>query len=131
VVRRGAIFNMKQMFIVCAILLTGCDYPPGEATKIQKQLESQISKGQIYLMHSADELSFVIKNSEFNKRTEVEQDDLIASVETQALDLLSKYEEFKIIRIYFVGDGSAGIDRPYLCQTVSNACVKAKKNGTS
>ncbi len=122
---------MKQIVIICALFLAGCDYPPSEAAKIQQQLQAQISRGQIYVMHSAEELSFVIKNSEFNNRTEAEQDDLIGSVEAEALELLSKYKEFKLIRIYFIGKGSAGIDRPYLCQTVSNACVKVKKKGVS
>ena len=82
-------------------------------------------------MHSAEDLSFVIKNSEFNTRSEADQDSLIRSVEDLTLEVLSKYQAFKYIKIYFVGDGSVGIDSPYICQTTSNACLKIKKKADS
>jgi hypothetical protein len=123
------LYNLKRIIILCVVFLVGCDYPPDEATNIQEQLQAQISKGQVYVMHSAEELSYVIKNSEFNRRSEAEQDQLISSVEKAALEVLEKYQKFKYIRIYFTGAGSAGIDKPYLCQTTTSACVRIKKQG--
>ena len=115
-----------QSCSVC-FFVTGCDYPPEEAATVQERLQAQLSKGQVYLMHSSEELSYVIKNSDFNNRSDSDQDKLIKSVEEAALAILSKYEEFKTIRIYFVGDGAGGINRPYLCKTVSSSCVKVVK----
>ena len=120
-------FNLKQVIVLFAILLVGCDYPPDGATTIQKQLEAQITRGQVYLIHASDELSFVIKNSEYNRSTVAEQDELIASVEEAAINMLAKHHDLRVVRIYFVGDGAAGINNPYLCHRVSQACQKVKQ----
>ena len=124
-------FSLKRVLILCVAFSAGCDYPPEKATIIQEQLQAKISKGQVYVTHSSEELSYMIKNSEFNTRSEADQDSLIKSVETVALEVLSENKNYKIIRIYFVGDGAAGINRPYLCQASSNACLKTSKQGES
>ena len=123
------LFSVKRIFVLCAIFCTGCDYPPEEAAKVREQLQTQISKGQVYVTHSSKELSFVIKNSEFNKRTAAEKEKLVRSVEKQTLEILSKYRNYKYIRIYFLGDGTTGIDEPYICQTTFKACIKLKEQG--
>ena len=121
------LFSVKRIFVLCVLFCTGCDYPPEEATKIREQLQTQISKGQVYVTHSSKELSFVIKNSEFNKRSVEEKDKLVRSVEKETLEFLSKYRNYKYIRIYFLGDGTAGIDEPYICQTTYKACIKLQE----
>jgi hypothetical protein len=121
------LFRVKRIFILCAIFFTGCDFPPEEAANIREQLQAQISKGQVYVIHSSKELSYVIKNSEFNIRSEAEKEKLISSVEKEALEVLSKYRNYKYIRIYFLGDGTTGIDRPYICNTTYKACLKTKE----
>ena len=123
------LFRVKRIFILCAIFFTGCDFPPEEAANIREQLQAQISKGQVYVIHSSKELSYVIKNSEFNIRSEAEKEKLISSVEKEALEVLSKYRNYKYIRIYFLGDGTTGIDKPYICNTTFKACIKIKAQG--
>ncbi len=120
---------MKQLFILCVIFCSGCDFPPDEATNIQQQLQAQISKGQVYLNHSSDELSYVIKNSEFTKLPEKGKEKLVSSVEKEMLEILSKYKNFKTIKIYFLGDGTTGIDRPYICNLTFNACTRFNEQG--
>jgi hypothetical protein len=73
----------------------------------------------------------MIKNSEFTMRPETEKEKLVSSVEKEALEVLSKYRNYKYIRIYFLGDGTTGIDKPYICQTTLQACIKIKKQGES
>ena len=125
------LFGSKRIFILCAIFCTGCDYPPEEATIVQQQLQAQISKGQVYVIHSSTELSFMIKNSEFTRRPETEKEKLVSSVEKEALAVLAKYRNYKYIRIYFLGNGTKGIDQPYTCQTSFNACIILKKEEKS
>jgi len=124
-----AFFRMKRVFILCAIFCTGCDFPPEEAANIREQLQAQVSKGQVYIIHSSKELSYVIKNSEFNMLPEVEKKKLVSSVERETLEVLAKYRNYKYIRIYFLGDGTTGIDKPYICQTTFKACIKTKEHG--
>ena len=124
-----AFFRVKRIFILCAIFCTGCDFPPEEAASIQEQLQAQISKGQVYIIHSSKELSYVIKNSEFNMLPEAEKEKLVSSVERETLEVLAKYRNYKYVRIYFLGDGTTGIDKPYICQTTFKACIKTKEPG--
>jgi len=117
--------------MLCVIFCAGCDFPPEEAANIREQLQAQISKGQVYIIHSSEELSYVVKNSEFTTRPDAEKEKLISSVEKEALEVLSKYRNYKHIRIYFLGDGTTGIDQPYICQTTFKACMKTKEHGES
>jgi len=125
------LFRVKRIFMLCVIFCAGCDFPPEEAANIREQLQAQISKGQVYIVHSSKELSYVIKNSEFTTRPDAEKEKLISSVEKEALEVLSKYRNYKYIRIYFLGDGTTGIDQPYICQTTFKACMKTKEQGES
>lgn len=115
---------MKRIILICALFIAGCTFPPDEATQIQQQLQARISKGQVYLNYSADEVSFVIRNSEYTKRTESEKEKLVRGVEKQALELLSKHEGFKRVNVYFMGEGTAGIKSPFVCDTTGNGCRK-------
>lgn len=117
--------GIKRTLILCVILCAGCDLPPEEVASIQEQLQTQISRGQVYVMHSDNVLSYVIRNSEFNRKSEEEIEKLVGSVEKEALDFLAKYRNYKYIRIYFLGHGTAGINSPYICRTTFNACVKS------
>jgi hypothetical protein len=121
------LFRVKRIFIFCAIFCAGCDFPPEEAASIREQLQAQISKGQVYIIHSSKELSYVIKNSEFTMRPEKEKEKLVSSVEKEMLEVLSKYRNYKYVRIYFLGDGTRGIDKPYICQLTIKACIKIKE----
>jgi len=125
------LFRVKRIFMLCVIFCAGCDFPPEEAANIREQLQAQVSKGQVYIIHSSKELSYVIKNSEFTTRPDAEKEKLISSVEKEALEVLSKYRNYKYIRIYFLGDGTTGIDQPYICQTTFKACMKTKEQGES
>jgi len=125
------LFRVKRIFMLCVIFCAGCDFPPEEAANIREQLQAQISKGQVYIIHSSEELSYVVKNSEFTTRPDAEKEKLISSVEKEALEVLSKYRNYKHIRIYFLGDGTTGIDQPYICQTTFKACMKTKEHGES
>jgi hypothetical protein len=124
-----ALFRVKRIFLVFAIFCAGCDFPPEEAANIREQLQAKISKGQVYIIHSSEELSFVIKNSEFNKLPEAEKEKLVSSVEKETLGVLAKHRNYKYIRIYFLGDGTTGIDKPYICQITFKACIKIKQQG--
>jgi hypothetical protein len=66
----------------------------------------------------------MIRNSKLTRRPDAEKGKIVSSVEKQALELLAKYPNYKYIRIYFLGEGTTGIDKPYLCQTAFNACLK-------
>lgn len=123
----AALFNVKRIVILCAIFCAGCDFPPQEAANIRQQLQAQISKGQVYIIHSSEELSYVIKNSEFNMLPETEQEKLVSSVEKETLEVLAKYRNYKHIKIYFLGDGTTGIDKPYICQTTFKACIRTRE----
>ena len=123
------LFRVKRIFILCTIFCAGCDFPPGEAANIRENLQAQISKGQVYVIHSSTELSYVVKNSEFTMRPEADKEKLVGSVEKEALEILSKYPNYKYIRIYFLGDGTTGINEPYVCQTTFKACIKIMAQG--
>lgn len=123
----AALFSVKRIVILCAIFCAGCDFPPQEAANIRQQLQAQISKGQVYIIHSSKELSYVIKNSEFNMLPETEQEKLVSSVEKETLEVLAKYRNYKHIKIYFLGDGTTGIDKPYICQTTFKACIRTRE----
>ena len=122
-----ALFSVKRIIIMCVIFCAGCDFPPEEAANIREQLQAQIAKGQVYIIHSSKELSYVIKNSEFNMLPEAEKEKLVSSVEKETLEILAKHQNYKYIRIYFLGDGPKGIDKPYICQATFKACVKVKQ----
>jgi len=124
-----ALFRVILTFIMFAAFLVGCDFPPQEVADIQEQLQSQISRGQVYVTHSDNGLSFMIKNSELTRRPEAEKEKLVSKVEKEALEFLAKYQNYQYIRIYFIGEGTAGIDKPYICQSTFNACLKAKEQG--
>jgi len=66
----------------------------------------------------------VIKNSEFTTRPEAEKEKIVRSVEKETLEALSKHRNYKHIKIYFLGVGTTGIDKPYICQTTTRACIK-------
>ena len=120
---------MKRLLLLCAIFCTGCDFPPGEAEAIRQQLQAEIARGQVYIIHSSSELSYVIKNSEFNRRPEAERDKLVGSVEKEVLEVLAKYRNYVYIKIYFLGDGTKGIDNPYICRTIAKACTRMNAQG--
>lgn len=124
-----ALLKMKLTLIMCAAFLVGCDFPPEEVAYIQQQLQAQISRGQVYVTHSDNGLSFMIKNSEFTRSPEAEKEKLVGKVEKEALEFLANYQNYEYIRIYFLGEGTAGIDKPYICQSTFNACLKAKEQG--
>jgi hypothetical protein len=89
-------------------------------------LQARISNGQVYVIHSSDEFSYIIKNSEFNRRPEAEREKLVRSVEKATLEVLAKYRNYRYVRIYFLGRGTKGIDTPYVCRTSFNACLKSE-----
>jgi hypothetical protein len=122
-----ALFGMKRIVMMCVVFCVGCDLPPGEVENIREQLQAKISKGQVYVTHSANELSYMIKNSELTTRPEAEKEKFVRGVENEMLEFLSKYRNYKYIRIYFLGEGTTGIDKPYICQTTFNACLKIKE----
>lgn len=126
-----ALFRVKRILLVFAIFCAGCDFPPEEAANIREQLQVQISKGRVYIIHSSEELSFVIKNSEFNMLPEAEKEKLVSSVEKETLEILAKHQNYKYIRIYFLGDGTTGIDKPYICQANFKACIRTREQGES
>jgi hypothetical protein len=68
----------------------------------------------------------VIKNSEFTTRPESEKKILISSVEKEILEILSSHENYKQIKIYFLGVGTRGIDSPYICALTYKACKQKK-----
>jgi hypothetical protein len=123
------LFNVKPVFVflLCAVFCTSCDLPPEEVENMREQLQAQISKGQVYVTHSAKELSYMIRNSEFTRRPEAEQQKLVSSVEKEALEFLAKYRNYEYIRIYFLGAGTSGIDNPYICRVIDNACLKIEE----
>ena len=91
---------------------------------MRELLQAQISRGQVYVIHSEAKLSYMIKNSEFNRASEEERETLVKSVEPQALAFLDSYRNYEYVRIYFLGVGTSGIDKPYLCRTAFKACRK-------
>lgn len=91
---------------------------------MREQLQAQLSRGQVYVINSDTRLSYVIRNSQFNRASEEERESLVKSVESKTLAFLAKYENYEYIRIYFLGDGTAGIKSPYLCRTTYKACMK-------
>lgn len=115
---------MKTFLLTCVVLIAGCAFPPDEATRIQELLQAGITKGQVYLNHSSEEVSFVIRNSEYTKLPDEDRAKLVSSVEKQALELLARHRDFKQVKIYFLGDGAAGIKMPYICKPAFNACRK-------
>jgi hypothetical protein len=119
--------RVKPVLLTCAIFCAGCDYPPEEAANIREQLQAQIARGQVYVTHSANELSFMIKNSELTMRPEAEKEKLVGIVEKEAVEFLSRHRNYKYIRIYFLGEGTSGIDKPYICQTTYNACLQIRQ----
>lgn len=122
-------FKFKRIILLCAIFFTGCDLPPEEVENIREMLQSQISRGQVYVIHSSTELSYMIKNSEFNRKTEAERENIVGSIEKESLGFLSQYRNYKHIKIYFLGEGTKGIKNPYICQTTLGACQKMKSQG--
>lgn len=120
---------MKRLLVCCALFCSGCDFPPEEAADIRQQLQARIASGQVYIIHSSEELSYVIKNSDFTARPDAEKEILVASIEQEALAVLAKYRNYKRIRIYFLGGGTRGIDSPYTCRASINACIKTRKSG--
>jgi len=123
------VFDMKQLVLLCAIFCAGCDFPPAEAETIRQELQAGIARGQVYIIHSSSELSYVIKNSEFNRRPRAERDKLVDSVEHKVLEVLRKNRDYDYIKIYFLGDGTKGIDKPYICRTAAKACSRLNPQG--
>ncbi len=121
----------KRVFLLCAVLCAGCDYPPEEVESIREQLQAQLSRGQVYVIHAEGKVSYMIRNSEFNRASEEERTELVKAVEQQALAFLDNYRNYKHIRIYFLGEGTAGINRPYLCQAALKACVQSSQEENS
>jgi hypothetical protein len=58
---------------------------------------------------------------------ETEQEKLVSSVEKETLEVLAKYRNYEHIKIYFLGDGTTGIDKPYICQTTFKACIRTRE----
>jgi hypothetical protein len=117
---------VKRVILLCTVLCAGCEFPPQEVDSIREQLQAQLSRGQVYVMHSDNVLSYVIRNSEFNRASEEERGKLVSSVEKETLVFLAKYRNYKYIRIYFLGHGTAGINSPYMCRTTFKACMKTE-----
>ena len=123
--------GIKRIILLCAVLCAGCNLPPQEVESIREQLQAQLSRGQVYVINSDTKLSYVIRNSQFNRASEEEREGLVKSVEQETLVFLAKYQNYKYIRIYFLGDGTAGINSPYLCRTSYKACMKTtEQEGT-
>jgi hypothetical protein len=118
--------RLKGIFLLCAAFCAGCDLPPDEVESIREQLQAQLSRGQVYVIHSPSELSYMIRNSQFNRTSEADRDKLISSVETEAIDFLAKYQNYKHLKIFFLGQGTAGIKVPYICQRATKACKQSK-----
>jgi len=118
--------SVKSVLLLGALFCAGCELPPDEVESIREQLQQQLSRGQVYVIHAPPELSYMIRNSQFNKGTEADRDQLISSVETEAIDFLTEYKSYQHLKIYFLGEGTAGINLPYTCQRTSKACVKTK-----
>ena len=116
--------GIKRIFLLCAVLCAGCNLPPEEVESIREQLQAQLSRGQVYVIHSDTKLSYVIRKSQFNRASEEERENLVKSVEPETLAFLEKYGTYEYVRIYFLGDGTAGINSPYLCRTTYKACMK-------
>lgn len=116
--------GIKRIILLCAVLCAGCNLPPEEVESMREQLQAQLSRGQVYVINSDTRLSYVIRNSQFNRASEEERESLVKSVESKTLAFLAKYENYEYIRIYFLGDGTAGIKSPYLCRTTYKACMK-------
>ncbi len=74
-------YGFKRVILLCAILVSGCDLPPEELEHIRELMQVQSSKGQVYVIHSPEELSYMIENSDFNSRPEVEKEKLVSSVD--------------------------------------------------
>ncbi len=106
--------------------MASCVFPPDEAIQIQKQLQSWISKGQVYLNYSADEVSFVIRDSEYSRRSDAEKAKLVSGIEMQVLEFLRNHQDIKQVKIYFLGQGAAAIKMPYICDIEFNACRNDK-----
>jgi len=117
--------RIKSLLLLFVLVCTGCDLPPDEVESMREQLQSKLSKGQVYVTHSSSELSYMIRNSQFNKAGEAARDQLIQDLEPQAIDFLKKYPDYKHLRIYFLGQGTAGINAPYLCQKTTGSCRKS------
>jgi hypothetical protein len=114
--------RIKGMLLLCAVFCAGCELPPDEVESIREQLQAQLSRGQVYVIHSSSELSYMIRNSQFNKTSEADRDKLITSIETAAIDFLVKYQNYKHLKILFLGQGTAGIKTPYICLRATKAC---------
>ena len=94
---------------------------------MRKQLQEQLARGQVYVIHSDTKLSYMIRNSNFNKEPEAARAKLVSSVEKDALAFLGAHENYEFVRIYFLGEGTAGIDSPYLCRRSYQACKQVSQ----
>jgi hypothetical protein len=94
---------------------------------MQQQLQARISTGQVYVIHSAEQLSYVIRNSEFTGGPESKQDEIVRAIEKDALHFLNRHRNYGDVKIYFLGNGPKGIDRPYICRTALGACRKPQQ----
>lgn len=130
---RGArsLLRIESTLLLCAALCAGCALPPDEVEEIRAQLQARLATGQVYVTHSPTELSYMIRNSEFTRAPRAKKDELVGSVEKDALDFLARYQNYKYIRIYFLGVGTAGIDEPYICEAASSACLRVEENPSS
>jgi len=117
--------RLKGLLLLCAVSLAGCDLPPDEVEIIREHLQQQLSKGQVYVIHSSSELSYMIRNSQYNRLPAEDRDSLISSVETETIAFLEKYKSYNYVKIYFLGQGTAGIKQPYLCKRATKVCQQA------
>jgi hypothetical protein len=113
---------LKAGALICAAFLAACDFPPEEVERMQQQLQAEISRGQVYIIHSQETLSYMIRNSDVSRGSEEERQRVVRAVEAAALEFLAKYRNYGEVRIYFLGEGTAGIDRPYICRATDGAC---------
>jgi hypothetical protein len=62
---------------------------------------------------------------------ETEREKLVGSVEKETLQVLVKNQNYKHIKIYFLGAGTAGINEPYICRTTFKGCMKIREQDES
>jgi len=113
---------LKPGLLMCAAFLAACDYPPEEVERMQQQLQAELSRGQVYVIHSQESLSYMIRNSDVTRGPESERERVVRALEKAALEFLAKYRNYEDVRIYFLGDGTTGINRPYVCRAAESAC---------
>ena len=69
----------------------------------------------------------MIRNSEFTGGPEAKQDEIVRAIEKDALSFLDRHRNYRDVRIYFLGRGTRGIDRPYICRSALGACSRPQQ----